>query len=297
MTGICGWVFGRGGGAGQMDPMLAAMADYGAESTAWSGAGWSLGLRHGAAAQLPPKQASWRTGGLAVVAAVRLDNRDELGDALGLQFAAGSALADQDLILAAYRRWGRECPDRLLGDYAFAISGQRAGPFVLRPGPHRRAAVLLRRNIAGLCLRQRRGGRSGRAGGSWRTRRDHRAHLSAGGTCIRPPALSFGRCASCRRATAWWSRAVSCGCGRCGGRPEELPRLPPTSDDDYAAQFLRLYRQAVRDRLHGPDPMGTHLSGGLDSSSISVLAAGNCGAKGARRRSPSVGCPPWAKRR
>ena len=56
-------------------------------------------------------------------------------------------------------------------------------------------------------------------------------------------------------------------------RPEGAPRLPPATDDDYAAQFLRLYRQAVQCRLHGPDPMGTHLSGGLDSSSISVLAA------------------------
>ena len=271
MAGICGWVSGRGGGADQMDPMLAAMADYGAESTAWSGAGWSLGLRHGAAAQLPPKQASWRTGGLAVVAAARLDNRDELGDALGLPLAAGSALADQDLILAAYRRWGRECPDRLLGDYAFAIwdsgrgllfcardhigvqpfyyaetsrgfafasavEGVLAAPGVPDELDETIVSTFLRGNV------------------HTTTRTFFRAVRKL------PPGHSMVVKGGVVRLRRWW-------------RPEELPRLPPASDDDYAAQFLRLYHQAVQDCLHGPDPVGIHLSGGLDSSSISVLAA------------------------
>ena len=56
-------------------------------------------------------------------------------------------------------------------------------------------------------------------------------------------------------------------------RPEAVPRAQPASDDEYAEEFLALYERAVQDRLHGADPVGVHLSGGLDSSSIAVLAA------------------------
>ena len=37
--------------------------------------------------------------------------------------------------------------------------------------------------------------------------------------------------------------------------------------------FLALYARAVEDRLRGSDPVGVHVSGGLDSSSVAVLAA------------------------
>ena len=46
-----------------------------------------------------------------------IDNRKELGDALGVS----RHLPDGRLILQAYRRWGNDCPKRLVGDFAFAI--------------------------------------------------------------------------------------------------------------------------------------------------------------------------------
>ena len=55
-------------------------------------------------------------------------------------------------------------------------------------------------------------------------------------------------------------------------RPEEIPAARPAADNAYAEQFLDLYGKAVRDRLRG-GPVGVHLSGGLDSSSVAVLAA------------------------
>ena len=59
--------------------------------------------------------------GLAVAADARLDDRDALCGALGVPPAARGGLADGDLILRAWRRWGRDCPNHLLGDYAFAV--------------------------------------------------------------------------------------------------------------------------------------------------------------------------------
>ena len=59
--------------------------------------------------------------GAWLAADARLDDRDGLCDALGV---AGT-LADAELILRAWLRWGRDCPRHLLGDYAFALWDMR----------------------------------------------------------------------------------------------------------------------------------------------------------------------------
>lgn len=58
-------------------------------------------------------------GRRVLVADVRLDNRDELADALGI--AEPSGLADAAILMAALDRWDEEAVDRLDGDFAFAL--------------------------------------------------------------------------------------------------------------------------------------------------------------------------------
>lgn len=62
-----------------------------------------------------------RDRGLILVADCRLDNRAELATALGLDTAALARMPDSELIFLAYKRWGEDCPERLLGDFAFAV--------------------------------------------------------------------------------------------------------------------------------------------------------------------------------
>jgi asparagine synthase (glutamine-hydrolysing) len=52
---------------------------------------------------------------------VRLDNREELADALGIARADLPELSDSALVLAAWERWKTHCPEQLLGDFAFAL--------------------------------------------------------------------------------------------------------------------------------------------------------------------------------
>ena len=60
--------------------------------------------------------------GLVLVADARIDNREVLVDQLWAKAELKDRRAtDADLILAAYRCWGQECPVHLLGDFAFAI--------------------------------------------------------------------------------------------------------------------------------------------------------------------------------
>ena len=63
--------------------------------------------------------------GRVIASWVRLDNRAELCAALGLDLRP--ELTDPQLILAAHRRWGRDCTNRLDGDFSFVIYDPQSG--------------------------------------------------------------------------------------------------------------------------------------------------------------------------
>jgi len=60
-------------------------------------------------------------GRLALVADVRLDNRDDLSSDLGLPGDQAARLCDAAILLASLERWGEAALDRLVGDFAFAL--------------------------------------------------------------------------------------------------------------------------------------------------------------------------------
>lgn len=57
--------------------------------------------------------------GLVITADARIDNRAELSPELGIEDA--EHVSDSYFILKAYQKWGEDCPDKLLGDFAFVI--------------------------------------------------------------------------------------------------------------------------------------------------------------------------------
>lgn len=59
--------------------------------------------------------------GLSLVADLRLDNREELAAALSIGAEALTAMPDSALLLAAFKKWGADCVDRVIGDFAFAV--------------------------------------------------------------------------------------------------------------------------------------------------------------------------------
>ncbi len=103
--------------------LLAAIAHRGPRQDAWLGPGVALGWRilpttGGAEIQgLPVRVAGER---YQIALDGRIDNRDELSGALGLDLA-GQALTDAALIVLAYERWGTGSPGRLIGDFAFVL--------------------------------------------------------------------------------------------------------------------------------------------------------------------------------
>ena len=262
----------------RVDAMLAAMAPYGPGIASWTDAGVSLGRRYAVDAGAAPRERNAPAlepdgSGAVVVAAARLDDREALCDALGLPPAARAAHDDHALISKAYRRWGGDCPNHLLGDYAFALwDGKRRSLFCARDHAGTRPlyyaetrwgfvfgsdveAVLagpgvgreLDEFMAGMYLLRR-------VEGFPETRTFFRAvrRLPPGhGLVVEDGAVRLQR---------YW-------------RPEDVPAAAPASDDEHAEAFLDLYARAVKDRLHGSGRIGVHLSGGLDSSSVTALAA------------------------
>src|SRR5262249_5151330 len=67
---------------------------------------------------------------LALVADARLDNRDELAAGLGFGQTWPPGTPDSAILLHAYKKWGEDCADRLLGDFVFVIWDGREGKIV-----------------------------------------------------------------------------------------------------------------------------------------------------------------------
>lgn len=55
----------------------------------------------------------------------RIDNREELLEIFKIPNSEKSKTPDSQLILLAYERWGENCPNRLLGDFAFCIYNRK----------------------------------------------------------------------------------------------------------------------------------------------------------------------------
>lgn len=209
--------------------------------------------------------------GVIVVADVILDNRDELSGALGLSPARLAAATDPELVHMSYLRWGEDCVDRLIGDFAFAVIRRQS-----------REIFLARDHIGARPLYWARRGDTLIFGTAieaivslkeWTWRIDERIvaeHLMCPLTPVSKPlfaeidavpaggvvTIRDGRAASRR----WW-------------RPSTKPVRRFKSDDEAVAACRALLERVVRDRINTEGAVGGHFSGGLDSTGVAVIAA------------------------
>ncbi|MCF2969741.1 lasso peptide isopeptide bond-forming cyclase [Synechococcus sp. Nb3U1] len=210
-------------------------------------------------------------GQFAITADARIDNREELYSLLGL---TGSEREEGDgyLILQSYLKWGSRCPEYLLGDFAFAIwdepqrrlfcardpMGVKPFYYSYKPG----CGFAIASEIKSLLILP------------WVTTHlneeritdyllaefEDKEHTFYQDVYRLPPATSMlVNVQVGLRQVTYWSLDPS--------RELHLP-----SDSDYVDAFRNLFQEAVACRLRSTGPVGSHLSGGLDSSSVTCMA-------------------------
>jgi asparagine synthase (glutamine-hydrolysing) len=218
--------------------------------------------------------------GVVFTAEARIDNRDELCDLFAIPHVDRQRVPDSELILRAYLKWGHDSPEHLLGDWSFAFwrpaekelfiardhhgnTGlyyyQDARRFAFASSKKALLALGVPRRLNELFLAQ--------LLVSW--------FAYHGDTTIDldikrlPPAHCMTVTPTGVKVQRYW-------------RLEHTPTLHLPSFNDYLEGFLEVYRRAVRCRLRSYHPVGVALSGGLDSGSVAVMAAGELARQGAR---------------
>lgn len=297
MSGICGIIRFDGGpvSRAELERMAARAAYRGRQGIHYHCEG-SVGVACLSLDTTPDGTGACRAlvggGGRVVFAAdARLDNRSECvaGQAAEVAIeaggsgqaapadaaAAGSGATDGQVMLGALLHYGEQGPERLIGDFAYALWDYRLGELRLardalgmralyyRVEPNR---VLFATEVKQILT----------AEGVPRRLNEHAVawHLAGMQT---PPGCVFyhgidevkpaeevvvgargGAAAAVRRRIFW--------------RPDPRRRIRYRHDAEYAEHLRELLVEAVRCRLRARSPVGVSLSGGMDSASIASVA-------------------------
>lgn len=211
-----------------------------------------------------------RSGDLVLTADARIDNRSELISLLGLNDRPAADISDSDLILAVYEKWGEACPDKLLGDFAFAIwDGREQKLFCARDHLSVKPfyyylsdqMFVFASELKGLlCLPQ--------VPCQLNETRiaDYLANFFNDVTDTfytdlhrLPPAHKLIVTTEKQDIKPYW-------------KLDPARSIQLNSNEAYAAQFREIFTQAVACRLRSQGELGSLLSGGLDSSAITCVA-------------------------
>lgn len=278
MSGICGIVNfdGQPVQRSALESMADAAAYRGIDGTGyWLKGG--LGFVHQALHTTPESRRENQPlvdhqYGLVLVADARIDDRHALINKIkGKNVHVSDRPTDADLLLAAYMTWGVDCPDNLLGDFAFVIwdnnekrlfaARDRGGCRCLY---YRRTAngiriatqasqlivdpeyqpALNRQLVARDLILPGFGGR-------------HQSYYT--GIEKLGPAEKFQMTADKFTSNKYWQLNAD-------------QRINYKDPNEYGDHFRALFNQCVADRLRCEGDTGIFLSGGLDSSSIAAMA-------------------------
>jgi asparagine synthase (glutamine-hydrolysing) len=207
-----------------------------------------------------------KRNGCVLVFDGRVDNSEEMSAALDVR----SPLADEALVLAAYERWGEDCFAKLLGDFALAIWDERRGALVcardvfgVRPLQYRtEGGVLAFASEAPplLSLTEAMPRPNECMAAEYLAFTVQSMHETLfDGVYRLPPAHALVATRGQTRVFRYWEPRTT--------------RLHYADEADYEAHFNEVFREAVRCRLRADGPVAIALSGGLDSSSVAVVAS------------------------
>lgn len=209
---------------------------------------------------------------LLVVADIRLDNRRDVGHALGLAPGQLAQTPDSGLASLAFARWGDACVDHLIGDYAIAVWDDRkrsltliCDPMGMRPLYYSRGSgwFAFSSDIGSLLTLPMVSGdldetmiaayvvlEQGKYRPEMTFYKDVRRVVS--GTLLLADQDGV-------RSRSFWD-------------PARAPDVRLANDGEYAEALWEHIQRAVGDRLRTDGPVGLWLSGGHDSGAVAAAA-------------------------
>ena len=210
---------------------------------------------------------------MAVTAHARIDNRDELisllSDELSTRYST-LPITSSELILAGYERWGEEVASHLLGDFTFAVWDEDHRRLYCARDPMGVRCIYYTRCSEGFAFATEI--RALLALPWVRAEIDETRvsqHLSFE---FEDVGRTFFRGIRRLPAANWLIVGHERNELRRYWDPGWLPTRKLKDDREYEEAFRELFLKSVQNRLCGQYPVGSTLSGGLDSSSICCAA-------------------------
>ncbi|BDA71998.1 asparagine synthase, putative [Rivularia sp. IAM M-261] len=212
-----------------------------------------------------------QTSDIVITTDCRIDNREELISVLQFENCPPEKITDSQLILAAYEKWGEQCPEHLLGDFAFAIWDKQQQKlfcardhFGVKPFYYYHQAgqtFVFASEIKGILCQPEVPHQINEVRiGDYLTSMFHDTAITFYENIFRlPPAHRMTVSRKGIQLQCYWS-------------VDPKRELHLGSDEEYAEAFREIFIEAVRCRLRSAFPVGSMLSGGLDSSSITCTA-------------------------
>lgn len=204
---------------------------------------------------------------VALVADARIDNLDELRRALG----SGSEQPTAEVLIRAYLKWGAAFPDRITGDFALVLwdAGKNQllacrDPFGVRPLFYRAssgaisAASRIEQILRTLASRPALDDQMIVEHLLWRYKATD-ATFFREIRQVRPGHVLTATESGIRLERYWFP-------------PARQSSAKGMSREDCSGEVRRLFSQSVQRRLSSSSPVMIHVSGGLDSSAIAVVA-------------------------
>lgn len=201
----------------------------------------------------------------------RLDNREELAEALGLSKKALSSMSDSTLALACFLRWEDDAPTRLLGDFALAFwSARRQSLFLVRDPVGVRPLFWVQTPSftafasspeALFCLPG--------------VRRKLDPDALHDMLALVPPQGESTLYQDVYRVEPGWMRSFQQASMRRSQYHSfsESPEVRFSREMDYVDAFHETLDRAISCRLRSVGPLASELSSGLDSSTVTSIAA------------------------
>jgi asparagine synthase (glutamine-hydrolysing) len=206
-----------------------------------------------------------------LVGDIRIDNRAELSSKLGLPAAHSREMADSDLFFSAWLRWQKDVVLHVIGGFAVAIWDKHKRELCLIRDHCGEIPIYYIGDAATFAFASSPRALRGMPGIDTSLNEEHLLHYLAIGPdsaaatyfknilLLRPGHLLTvcDGTIACRR---YW-------------HPSNAPAIRLRSNEEYVEALLERFDAAVQARLRTNGKIGSQLSGGMDSSSVTATAA------------------------